>query len=356
MEGATAPATQVAALPLAGSSEPTADPAAHAAATRLQANYRGHSARKHVSELKRTAAEEAAYEKSNREREHRMRQREAQKAMLLDLPAGEVEDWVIQQEHAAAITVQSNFRRHKAKKEVAAAREAARSRPSPSLAGVDTPDAYGVLSAEYDASSSLDLDEPASTRPTRPVEHMVASLKMEHSRRELGLPETTMETYIEGRQRTDRLMREYRERESKNRDAAAARRATCAQAERTYRAQRGAAHGSLAELPADADPARYPDPPGIDPKQAKRLHKELMDAAQAELKWWKPLVALNREQRVADQQEEERRKGKGNAPAPRVSDGYLNNRDRAGVASSYSGSFASYGSGSFGSDHEDERA
>ena len=34
------------------------------------------------------------------------------------------------------------------------------------------------------------------------------------------------------------------------------------------------------------------------------MHKELMDAAQAELKWWKPLVALNREQRVADQQEE----------------------------------------------------
>ena len=183
MEGATAPAMQAAAPPLASSSEPTADPVAHAAATRLQANYRGHSARKHVSELKRTAAEEAAYEKSCREREHRMRQREAQKAMLLDLPAGEVEDWVIQQEHAAAIVVQSNFRRHKAKKEVAAAREAAKSRPSPSLAGVDIPDAYDVLTAEYDPSSSLDLDEPASTRPTRPVERMVASLKMEHSRR-----------------------------------------------------------------------------------------------------------------------------------------------------------------------------
>ena len=64
-----------------------------AAATKLQAHYKGHFARKQVDEMRQTAADEAAYEKSNRERAFRMRQREEQKAMLLDLPAGEVEDW-----------------------------------------------------------------------------------------------------------------------------------------------------------------------------------------------------------------------------------------------------------------------
>ena len=75
------------------------------AATKLQARFRGFQARKKLTEQRQRDADILAYEKATREREFRMRQREEQKAMLLELPAGEVEDWQRQQEHTAATTV-----------------------------------------------------------------------------------------------------------------------------------------------------------------------------------------------------------------------------------------------------------
>ena len=99
------------------------------AATKLQARFRGFQARKKLTEQRQRDADILAYEKATREREFRMRQREEQKAMLLELPAGEVEDWQRQQEHTAATTVQSSFRRLKAKKEVAKLKAEAATRP-----------------------------------------------------------------------------------------------------------------------------------------------------------------------------------------------------------------------------------
>ena len=279
-----------------------------AAATKLQAHYKGHSARKQVDEMRQTAADEAAYEKSNRERAFRMRQREEQKAMLLDLPAGEVEDWQTQQEHVAAITVQSNFRRHKAKREVEVAREEARDRPPRS----SEPELGASASASRaaladDGSDDPSFDPPPATplRPPRPMDQIVAGLKADHSRREVGAPETTMESYVEGRRRSDALLATYREAAGERAANEARRRAARRRAEKEYVTQRSLAHASLAELPSDADPGDFPDPPGADPRAVKATHKELMDAAQAERKWWKPLVKLNREQRVLDQRDAE---------------------------------------------------
>ena len=152
--------------------------------------------------------------------------------MLLDLPAGEVEDWVIQQEHAAAIVVQSNFRRHKAKKEVAAARGfQSRALPPVSPASISPTRTMSSRPSTTRAPRWISTSPRRRGRLGRRAHGGVAE-DGALADAMLGLPETTMDTYIEGRQRTDRLLREYRERESKTREAAAARRATCAQAER----------------------------------------------------------------------------------------------------------------------------
>ena len=279
-----------------------------AAATKLQAHYKGHSARKQVDEMRQTAADEAAYEKSNRERAFRMRQREEQKAMLLDLPAGEVEDWQTQQEHVAAITVQSNFRRHKAKREVEVAREEARDRPprssEPELGASasapraaladDGSDDPLVRSSAHDPPSPAAADGPDRRRP----EGGPLAARGGRARDDDGVVRG-------GRRRSDALLATYREAAGERAANEERRRAARRRAEKEYVTQRSLAYASLAELPSDADPGDFPDPPGADPRAVKATHKELMDAAQAERKWWKPLVKLNREQRVLDQRDAE---------------------------------------------------
>ena len=328
-----------------------------AAATKLQAHYKGHSARKQVDEMRQTAADEAAYEKSNRERAFRMRQREEQKAMLLDLPAGEVEDWQTQQEHVAAITVQSNFRRHKAKREVEVAREEARDRPPRS----SEPELGASASASRaaladDGSDDPSFDPPPTTplRPPRPMDQIVAGLKADHSRREVGAPETTMESYVEGRRRSDALLATYREAAGERAANEERRRAARRRAEKEYVTQRSLAHASLAELPSDADPGDFPDPPGADPRAVKATHKELMDAAQAERKWWKPLVKLNREQRVLDQRDAEEKQrasaGAGAGGGPNGGGGVGDRKPGAGaggVGRLSDGSFVDYSEDGF---------
>ena len=75
-----------------------------------------------------------------------------------------------------------------------------------------------------------------------------------------------------------------------------------------------------------------------------------MEVAQEERKWWKPLLPLNRERRVLEAQEAQRRKGQAGGAAgehgvggfqPRAAGGggggakaaYASNRSRAGVTS-----------------------
>lgn len=152
-----------------------------------------------------------------------------------------------------------------------------------------------------------------------------------------------MEVWSEGRQRTRRLLEEYRETAPKAAAAAAARRKACRQAEAVYHAQRATRHGSLAELPSDAKPNQFPSPVGVNEKVTRRLHAEALEAAQVESKWWKPLLALNREQKVLDQQEAERRSkqqrqeddggggGGGRGGGEGNANRYKSNRDRAGV-------------------------
>ena len=102
-------------------------------------------------------------------------------------------------------------------------------------------------------------------------------------------------------------MGEYREFAARAAKAEALRAEKRRLAQVSYRKNRAAAHGSLAELPADATAASFPDPAGADPARVRRAHAELLDAARAEQKWWKPLVKLNKEQRVLDEREAERR-------------------------------------------------
>ena len=153
-----------------------------------QARFRS-QARKKLTEQRQRDADILAYEKATREREFRMRQREEQKAMLLELPAGEVEDWQRQQEHTAATTVQSSFRRLKAKKEVAklkgrgrdqtegasegrgdrAQGDRGREVPRPNDAldrEYPDPDAADVLTASLEASRVSDLTRPRAKRPS----------------------------------------------------------------------------------------------------------------------------------------------------------------------------------------------
>ena len=372
--------------------------------TQTQARYRGFATRKMVDDKRRRRDEQMAYEKGNREREYRMKQREEQKAMLMDLPAGEVEDWQTQQEHVAATTVQANWKRHRAKKNFGAEREARsaaaakiqrryrqhnKQKPTSSSRthsrrrgdddGGDV-DGDDVLMGSMDWGGGTAEEMFSVTRPVarqqKTIDQIVNSRKMD-ARREMeaaaaaGVPSSqqrtqqssssggddtsggagagadaggnngarsssgsggggvTMEAWSEGRQNTRRLLEEYREMAPKA-AAAAARRKACRQAEAVYRAQRAMRHGSLAELPSDAKPNQFPSPVGVDEKVTRRLHAEALEAAQVESKWWKPLLALNREQKVLDQQEAERRGGE-KGEGRNANNRYKSNRDRAGV-------------------------
>ena len=69
-----------------------ATPEEHAAATRLQATFRGHKQRVAVTEKKAHASEFAEYDQAALERSRRMREREERKAMLEDLSASELDE------------------------------------------------------------------------------------------------------------------------------------------------------------------------------------------------------------------------------------------------------------------------
>jgi hypothetical protein len=337
--------------------------------------------------------EAAAYEKASREREYRMKQREEQKAMLMDLPAGEVEDWQTQQEHVAATTVQASWKRHKAKKDFGAEREARataaakiqrryrkhnRRKPPPHMRKANNSNAAAaedadVLMGSMDwgggAEEVFSVARPVA-RHQKTIDQLVDARKMD-ARRELeaggggagggggaaGGGAVSMDAWVEGRQRTRKLLEEYCE--TAHKAAAAARRKACRQAEGVYRAQRAMRHGSLAELPASAKPNQFPSPVGVNEKITRRLHAECLEAAQVESKWWKPLLALNREQKVLEQQEAERRasKGGGGGGADDYRRGsYKSNRDRAGVhltpTNSGVGRGGAGGGGGFGIDAE----
>lgn len=329
-----------------------------------------------MDEKRRQRDEQLAYEKANREREYRMKQREEQKAMIMDLPAGEVEDWQTQQEHVAATTVQASWKRHKAEKHFWAEREARakaaakiqrqyrkhnRRKPPQTRQFNDAAEDANVLMGSMDLGNGggfgsapeevFSVPRPAA-RHQKAIDQILNSRKMD-ARREMeaagaSSPVTdggggqggrgargavTMEAWSEGRQRTQKLLEEYGETAAKAAAAAAARRKACRQAEGVYRAQRAMRHGSLAELPADAKPNQFPSPVGVNEKVTRRLHAEALEAAQVESKWWKPLLALNREQKVLDQQEVERRRSKQQQEegANKKNAKYKSNRDRAGV-------------------------
>ena len=294
-------------MPHTGASGAT--PEEHAAATRLQATFKGRKQRVAFEEKKAHASEFAAYDQATLERSRRMQEREERKAMLKDLPASEVEEWHARQEHDAAVVVQSTFRMHKAKQDVA--RKRLESRSGPRVLAAD-PDAADALAASYEP----ELDDGAfqertiTARPYRqppPVAQVVAGLKMRHGQNELGLGALTMDEYLRGRRNADEVMREYREFSARAAKAEALRTEKRRLAQASYQKNRAAAHGSLAELPADATAANFPDPAGADPARVRRAHAELLDAARAEQKWWKPLVKLNKEQKVLDEREAERR-------------------------------------------------
>ena len=328
------------------------------AATKLQARFRGFQARKKLTEQRQRDADILAYEKATREREFRMRQREEQKAMLLELPAGEVEDWQRQQEHTAATTVQSSFRRLKAKKEVAKLKAEAATRPKGHQKGAGTvrkgiedakfprpndaldreypdPDAADVLTASLEASRVSDLDSPPRKAPQpsrispQLLNSMLQSRKAEARKLVGGV---TIEDWMNGREQTRRLVMEHAQKSVAYAEAAQHRTKLLREAEVTFSQNRSVRHGSLAELPDDADPEGFPNPPGVSEKTARRLHQEAMRAVGGDDKWWKETARLNREQRVLDQQEEARRRKlleQEVQATPGVT--YKNNRDRAGV-------------------------
>jgi hypothetical protein len=286
----------------------SATPGEHAAATKLQALFRGHQQRVAFQEKRAFAAEIAEYDNASRERLRRMHEREEKKAMLKDLSAGEFEDWHERQEHHAAVVVQRTFRMHKAKQDVAKKKQELRSRPrAPRPVDPDTAD---ILAASFEPAPAEFADDPITSpyRPPKPVEQIVAGLKMRYGLGELGVGTLTMEAYLEGRRKTDDALRRYRELAANASKAEAARAEKRRLAERSYRAYRAAAHGSLAELPANATPEQFPDPTGADPKHVRRVHQDLLVAARDEQKWWKPLIKLNKEQRVLDEKEAEMRK------------------------------------------------
>jgi len=269
--------------------------------------------------------------------------------MLLDLPAGEVEDWQARQEQVAATTVQAGWKRHKARKDFGAERQARAAAASTIQRGfrkharrgkphgrrrnpADEGDAADVLigSADWGARTVEEMfDAPltgsAAGARQKSIDQVVHSRKME-ARREWEVLETggvvvgggadagspsaghghehgpstatpmqasalTMAAWSEGRQRTRKLLEAYRVTAApKAATAAAARRGACRLAEGVYLAQRAARHGSLAALPSGALPAQFPSPAGVDDKVTRRLHAEALEAAQVESKWWKPLL------------------------------------------------------------------
>ena len=245
-----------------------ATPEEHAAATRLQATFKGRKQRVAFEEKKAHASEFAAYDQATLERSRRMQEREERKAMLKDLPASEVEEWHARQEHDAAVVVQSTFRMHKAKQDVA--RKRLESRSEPRVLAAD-PDAADVLAASYEP----ELDDGAfqertiTARPYRqppPVAQVVAGLKMRHGQNELGLGALTMDEYLRGRRNADEVMREYREFSARAAKAEALRTEKRRLAQASYQKNRAAAHGSLAELPADATAANFPILPAPTPR------------------------------------------------------------------------------------------
>ena len=142
----------------------------------------------------------------------------------------------------------------------------------------------------------------------------------------------TVEDWMNGREQTRRLLMEHAQKSVAYAEAAQRRTELLREAEVTFSQNRSVRHGSLAELPDDADPEGFPNPPGVSEKTARRLHQEAMRAVGGDDKWWKETARLNREQRVLDQQEEARRRKlleQEVQATPGVT--YKNNRDRAGV-------------------------
>ena len=126
-----------------------ATPEEHAAATRLQATFKGRKQRVAFEEKKAHASEFAAYDQATLERSRRMQEREERKAMLKDLPASEVEEWHARQEHDAAVVVQSTFRMHKAKQTWRGS-DSSRGRARVLAADPDAADVLAVLRAGTD--------------------------------------------------------------------------------------------------------------------------------------------------------------------------------------------------------------
>lgn len=296
----------------------TATPAEHDAATKLQATFKGHRARNLFEERKASASANATYVTAQAERSARMNEREEKKAMLRDLTASEVEDWHLQQEHTAAVVVQSGFRMHLAKGAAQKLRDTKAARPR-ALRPVDAVSAdilaaalegsFKPYAAGYDELGESTSYTPLRQRTPKPIAQVVAGLKLRHARiASAGLVEVTMDQYLEGRRNSDQLLNEYKESQPKSAALEAARTEKRRLAEKAHQAQRAAAHGSLAELPADATPAQFPDPAGADPATVRKAHAELLEHARQESKWWKPLVGKNKEQRVLDDMDAERRK------------------------------------------------
>ena len=245
------------------------------AATKLQARFRGFQARKKLTEQRQRDADILAYEKATREREFRMRQREEQKAMLLELPAGEVEDWQRQQEHTAATTVQSSFRRIKAKKEVAKLKAEAATRPKGHQKGAGTvrkgiedakfprpndaldreypdPDAADVLTASLEASRVSDLDSPPRKAPQpsrispQLLNSMLQSRKAEARKLVGGV---TIEDWMNGREQTRRLVMEHAQKSAAYAEAAQHRTELLREAEVTFSQNRSAVSYTHLTLP-----------------------------------------------------------------------------------------------------------
>ena len=288
----------------------TATPAEHDAATKLQATFKGHRARNLFEERKASASANATYVTAQAERSARMNEREEKKAMLRDLTASEVEDWHLQQEHTAAVVVQSGFRMHLAKGAAQKLRDTKAARPraprpvdavSADILAAALEGSFKPYAAGYDELGESTSYTPLRQRTPKPIAQVVAGLKLRHARiasAGLGL----------GEQRGLAGLPPPREGPVVPAGGGRERHAPRLAIGEDDHAQRAAAHSSLAELPADATPAQFPDPAGADPATVRKAHAELLEHARQESKWWKPLVGKNKEQRVLDDMDAERRK------------------------------------------------
>ena len=170
------------------------------------------------------------------------------------------------------------------------------------------PDVVDALAASREAEldDATFEERTIAARPYHqlpPVVQVVAGLKMRHGQKELGLGAVTMDAYSRGRRNVDRILGEYREFSARAAEVEALRAGKRRLAQASHQKNRAAAHGSLAELPANATSASLPDPDGADPARVRRAHAELLEAARAERKWWKPLVKLIEAQIVLDERE-----------------------------------------------------